>query len=152
MTGISVLFLNRIRFGPLVQKWTMRYEARHNYFKNVAQNIGNNIKLTWTPANRHQLLQCYYQTSQESLLTDIMDIDWSMEVAHYSKVNTVCIYIYHYFSFFIYNAICRDPSCSSRSAIRTTIWYRLLQVHNQLTSLCSLYLCACLCICPHVPV
>ena len=92
MTGISVLFLNMIRFGPLEQKWTMKYEARHNYFKNVAQNIGNNIKITWTPANRHQLLQCYYQTSQESLLTDIMDIDWSMEVAHYSKVNTVYIY------------------------------------------------------------
>ena len=27
------------RFGPLVQHWTMRYEARHCYFKRLAQNL-----------------------------------------------------------------------------------------------------------------
>ena len=53
----------------------MRYEARHSYFKKLAQNIGNYINISWTLANRHQLLQCYYQsTSQDSLLNDTVDI------------------------------------------------------------------------------
>ena len=62
------------RFGPLVRHWTMRYEARHSYFKKLAQNIGNYINVSWTLANRHQLLQCYYQTSQDSLINDAVDI------------------------------------------------------------------------------
>ena len=36
------------RFGPLVKHWTMRYEAKHSYFKKLAQNVRNfkNISLT----------------------------------------------------------------------------------------------------------
>lgn len=53
------------RFGPLSRHWTMRYEARHSYFKKLAQNIGNFINLPWTLAMRHQLLQCYYHAEKE---------------------------------------------------------------------------------------
>ncbi len=52
-------------FGPLSKHWTMRYEARHKYFKKLAQNIGNFINLPWTLAMRHQLLQCYYRSSRD---------------------------------------------------------------------------------------
>ena len=47
------------RFGPLVHQWTMRYEAKHRYFKILANNIGNFINAPYTLAMRHQYLQCY---------------------------------------------------------------------------------------------
>ena len=47
------------RFGPLVKHWTMRYEAKHNYLKKLAQNVGNFINVAWTLASRHQQWQCY---------------------------------------------------------------------------------------------
>ena len=31
------------RFGPLIQYWTMRYEAKHAYFKSLSQSLGNFI-------------------------------------------------------------------------------------------------------------
>ena len=52
----------------------MRYEARHNYFKKLAQNIGNFINISWTLAYRYQLLQCYHHTNGDSLLSKEMDI------------------------------------------------------------------------------
>ena len=37
----------------------MRYEAKHNHLKKLAQNIGNFINIAWTLASRHQYWQCY---------------------------------------------------------------------------------------------
>lgn len=37
----------------------MRYEAKHNHLKKLAQNIGNFINIEWTLACRHQYWQCY---------------------------------------------------------------------------------------------
>ena len=37
----------------------MRYEAKHNFLKKLAQNLGNFINITWTLASRHQQWQCY---------------------------------------------------------------------------------------------
>lgn len=48
-----------IQFGPLVRHWTMRYEAKHSYFKQLAQSMGNFINLPYSLAMRHQQLQCY---------------------------------------------------------------------------------------------
>ena len=48
------------RFGPLVHLWTMRFEAKHKYLKQLTGTIGNyNINLPHTLAMRHQFLQCY---------------------------------------------------------------------------------------------
>ena len=47
------------RYGPLVRQWTMRYEAKHNHLKKLAQNIGNFINIALTLATRHQYWQCY---------------------------------------------------------------------------------------------
>ncbi len=55
------------RFGPLVRHWTMRYEARHCYFKKLAHSIGNYINVSWTLGLRHQLLQCYYSVDRETI-------------------------------------------------------------------------------------
>ena len=49
----------------------MRYEARHHYFKRMAQNIGNYINLSYTLAMRHQYLQCYYHQSQALFESDV---------------------------------------------------------------------------------
>ena len=62
------------RFGPLVRHWTMRYEAKHNYFKKMSQNIGNYINISWTLAMRHQYLQCYYALSGDNLFDSDTEI------------------------------------------------------------------------------
>lgn len=55
------------RFGPLVRHWTMRYEAKHSYFKRLAQTMGNFINLPYSLAMRHQTLQCYWNTNQSEI-------------------------------------------------------------------------------------
>lgn len=46
-------------FGPLKQVWCMRFEAKHQYFKNVAARVKNFRNIYKTLAERHQLLQSY---------------------------------------------------------------------------------------------
>ena len=55
------------RYGPLVRHWTMRYEAKHAYFKTLAQSMGNFINVPFSLAMRHQQLQCYNSCSQEQV-------------------------------------------------------------------------------------
>lgn len=45
----------------------MRYEAKHSYLKQLAQNLGNFINIAWTLASRHQKWQCYHWLSDEPL-------------------------------------------------------------------------------------
>ena len=47
------------RFGPLVRHWTMRFEAKHSYFKQLAQSMGNFVNIVYSLAMRHQLYQSY---------------------------------------------------------------------------------------------
>lgn len=49
------------RFGPLVNHWTARFEAKHKYFKNLANIMGNytNNIICYSLSLRHQLHQCY---------------------------------------------------------------------------------------------
>lgn len=52
------------RFGPLIRHWTMRYEAKHAYFKSLSQSMGNFINVPYSLALRHQLHQCYLKSSE----------------------------------------------------------------------------------------
>lgn len=54
----------------------MRYEAKHSYFKQLAQSIGNFINLPYTLAMRHQQFQCYLNTNT----TDIPGWNDNVEV------------------------------------------------------------------------
>lgn len=45
--------------GPLGFLWTMRFEAKHSWFKHLAKKIGNYINLPKTLAIRHQVSQCF---------------------------------------------------------------------------------------------
>ena len=63
------------RFGPLVRHWTMRYEAKHSYFKHLAQSMGNFINLPYSLAARHQESQCYINVNKQELLGCANTID-----------------------------------------------------------------------------
>ena len=39
--------------------WTMRFEAKHQYFKALATRMGNYINVTYSLALRQQSYQCY---------------------------------------------------------------------------------------------
>jgi len=45
----------------------MRFEAKHAYFKGLAQSLGNFINLPHSLAMRHQHLQCYWSTNCHEL-------------------------------------------------------------------------------------
>ena len=47
------------RYGPLVRHWTMRYEAKHSYFKTLAHTLGNFTNISYSLAMRHQQHVCY---------------------------------------------------------------------------------------------
>ncbi len=53
----------QLRFGPLLRHWTMRYEAKHSYFKKLVTSIGNFINLPYSLAMRHQQHQCLMRSS-----------------------------------------------------------------------------------------
>lgn len=43
----------------------MRFEAKHAYFKSLAQSMGNFTNIPLSLATRHQQYQCYLNTSNE---------------------------------------------------------------------------------------
>ena len=45
----------------------MRYEAKHSYFKQLANSMGNFINIPYSLAMRHQLYQCYLHTNAQQL-------------------------------------------------------------------------------------
>ena len=49
-----------LKLGPLIRLWTLRFEAKHTYFKQCARKLHNFKNLCSTLAERHQLLQAYY--------------------------------------------------------------------------------------------
>ena len=58
------------RCGPLVRQWCMRYEAKHKYFKKIAQTLGNFINVPKTVATRHQRFMCYKMTCSTNFLQE----------------------------------------------------------------------------------
>lgn len=55
------------RCGPVVNFWCMRYEAKHNYFKSLAQRVKNFRNIAKTLSNHHQRLICLYINSEKML-------------------------------------------------------------------------------------
>ena len=62
------------RFGPLVNHWTARFEAKHKYFKHLANVLGNFINICLSLAIRHQLRQCYLSLNAISLFGEEVEI------------------------------------------------------------------------------
>ncbi|KAM7313527.1 uncharacterized protein ISCGN_003389 [Ixodes scapularis] len=57
--------------GPLQQFWSMRFEAKHQYFKTLASRIKNFRNITLTLSKRHQLMQSH-QLKELSLDAQLM--------------------------------------------------------------------------------
>ncbi|KAJ8043404.1 hypothetical protein HOLleu_10470 [Holothuria leucospilota] len=55
--------------GPLIHVWCMRYEAKHNYFCQIANNCRNFKNICKTVAKRHQINQMYHFNSERPLET-----------------------------------------------------------------------------------
>ena len=53
------------RFGPLVNVWSFRFEAKHNYFLEVFKPCKNHMNIAATLAKRHQYLQCVFGQEPE---------------------------------------------------------------------------------------
>ncbi|KAL2079481.1 hypothetical protein ACEWY4_001208 [Coilia grayii] len=52
-------------FGPLVSLWTMRFEAKHSYFKKVVHDTQNFKNVLLTLGTKHQEMQAYYSDRGE---------------------------------------------------------------------------------------
>lgn len=57
-----------MKYGSLSKCWTMRFEGKHSYFKQVARQTKNMKNICLTLAKRHQLLQCYYGSNDNFLV------------------------------------------------------------------------------------
>ena len=53
------------RCGPLCQYWSLRFEGKHSYFKDIARRINCFKNIPITLAFHQQRLTCYYVNSGE---------------------------------------------------------------------------------------
>ena len=65
----SNLLYKFYRCGPLSRFWSMRFESKHSYFKDIARRVKCFINIPKTLASHHQQLMCYYLNSDQ-LLSD----------------------------------------------------------------------------------
>jgi hypothetical protein len=81
-----------LQFGPLVRLWTMRFEAKHQYFKRCIRSSKNFLNVTSLLANRHQLYQAYL-SSCDRFASDVVvsSADIVIESAIVSEVKRVLI-------------------------------------------------------------
>ena len=71
---IMRVHLYMCRFGPLVCHWTMRFEAKHKWFKRLAQQLGNFTNLPYTLSMRYQQQQCYQLCDGEDVLAEQLEV------------------------------------------------------------------------------
>ena len=62
------------RYGPLIDHWTMRFEAKHRYFKQLANVLGNFTNICYSLSLRHQLYQCYLSLNETTLPGEELEI------------------------------------------------------------------------------
>ena len=74
------------RYGPLLRHWTMRYEAKHNHFKKLAQNVGNFINVAWTLVSRHQYWQCLQFMDKDCLRQDTTEVGPGMFTLNNTRI------------------------------------------------------------------
>lgn len=59
-------------FGPLRQLWTMRFEQKHSYFKQISKNLKNFKNITYSLVTKHQQMQvnCYGDRFRKNIVCD----------------------------------------------------------------------------------
>ena len=71
---VCVCILVSPRYGPLINHWTTRFEAKHKYFKHLANIMGNFTNICYSLALRHQMHQCYLSLDQDTLAGEEIEI------------------------------------------------------------------------------
>ncbi|XP_071820322.1 uncharacterized protein [Apostichopus japonicus] len=56
-----------LQFGPLVHCWTLRFEGKHLYFKELSHRTKNRRNICKTLANRHEYYQSWFRTKRNFL-------------------------------------------------------------------------------------
>jgi len=67
-------YISLCRFGPLINHWTTRFEAKHKYFKHLSNTMGNFKNICYSLAIRHQLYQCYVSLNSETIEAEDVEI------------------------------------------------------------------------------
>lgn len=65
--------------GPMLRHYTMRFEAKHQYFKRLATSMGNYINLAHSLSYRHQCYQCY-QLQNEDILSPTIETTSGVDI------------------------------------------------------------------------
>ena len=85
------------RYGPLVRHWTMRFEAEHSYFKQLAHRMGNYINLPYSLSLRHQEYQCYLNATANGLHGS--NVDLTVGPGNSKILNQMCYYFNRFTGF-----------------------------------------------------
>lgn len=87
-----------IKFGPLKHLWTLRYESKHRYFKNILKHSPNFKNILFSLSERHQLLQAMHATEAtifaDKVISEELSVfnynDYSNDVS--SVISKVCLF------------------------------------------------------------
>lgn len=71
-------------FGPVIDFWTIRFEAKHSFFKKAVHDSGNFKNVMLTLAQRHQLTLAYHLDMPTLFKPDLV-------VDHVSVLSTECL-------------------------------------------------------------
>ena len=71
MFNVIFIYYYFHRYGPLSQHWTMRFEAKHRYFKHMSSIIGNFTNICYSLSLRHQ---CYLNLNTKDLPGEELDV------------------------------------------------------------------------------
>lgn len=75
-------------FGPIRQLWTLRFESKHQYFKQIVKHTSCFKNILLSLATKHQLLSAFNLT-QDNIFSDnitINDIGDKYNAKHYSSI------------------------------------------------------------------
>ena len=62
-----------LKFGPLIHCWTLRFEGKHLYFKELSYRSKNRRNMCKTLAMRHEYYQAWMRTKTTFLMQDMVD-------------------------------------------------------------------------------
>ncbi len=79
------------RFGPLINCGTLRFEGKHNYFKEIVASTKNRKNLYKTMAFRHQYLQAYYAEGNNLFSTDLVSTNGENVDVEHLDLNIQCL-------------------------------------------------------------
>ena len=63
-----------LRFGPLINHWTARFEVKHKDFKHLANVMGNYTNICYSLSLRHQLHNYYTTLNDKALFAENIEV------------------------------------------------------------------------------